>query len=843
MICPFCGAPLPSHLDVCPACGRPLSGSLDTETAPASEVPPAAAAQTTVYPNPDEAPTHLGEFRILRRLGRGGMGAVYEAHQESMHRKVALKVLESGAEPSPDSVMRFEREAWIAGRLGHPNIVKVHGQGVDGQRRWISMELVQGGPLHDLVRDIAQHRAEWDGTKPGWRELHIKRMVRLFVQIADALVSVHAQGVVHRDIKPLNLLLDRDRDRLVLSDFGLARDPEETRMTRRGDFMGTIRYMSPEQLLAHRTGVDHRSDIWSLGVSLYEAVTLELPFKAPTEEGYIGAVSMKDPIPARAWIRVIPRDLETILMKCLERNPERRYQSAALLKDDLGRLLEDRPVLARRAGPFQRGARFVWRRRAMLGAAAAGIALTAFALVQIRKSAASREDLGRIRWTLERVAATGAAPSDVQPDWPRLEARLRSELSQSADSALANLAISAATSVGATVPAYGLLSNLPRLEFRFQRQIEAGFGLLNSVEVEGSWDQGEWRAVGTFIFCPHTAESPWRWRPYWEQFASDLDEFISSDQLTPGPHRLEMRLRLRSLPRSSFDLPPGYGAVFAGSLEDRYPEARNAVAVHEAKRNLGVYPITLYKEFPENFPYRISGREIVATAPDWFRLDRISILRGRVPPGTSTEARFAPEGEEPLSLDLRWVFFSQMIMDTKLGHPVFPRDLAENEVRDFILRLRLEGMFSPPTPISAQALLTVSGEEGAILQFPLCLSRGYYWIYPHIESRHGSPWSRVRRASADSTVNFRTIEYDVGGSILNFTENGKILHPATPASAFLPHPIKDGTYQGRLDLIPSRSLALATGRFESYLGAPLSIATVVVVKTIDGERIPDRPYP
>ena len=142
-------------------------------------------------------------------------------------------------------------------------------------------------------------------------------MVRLFVGLADALEHVHRAGVVHRDIKPLNLLVVEGRECLLLTDFGLAGDETASRMTRRGDFMGTIRYMSPEQLLAHRTRVDHRSDIWSLGASLYEAVTLDLPFSAPSEEAYISAVAMKEPIAARTRNRSVPHDLETILMKCL----------------------------------------------------------------------------------------------------------------------------------------------------------------------------------------------------------------------------------------------------------------------------------------------------------------------------------------------------------------------------------------------------------------------------------------------------------------------------------------------------------------------------------------------
>ncbi|MFC2173165.1 serine/threonine protein kinase [Acidobacteriota bacterium] len=144
---------------------------------------------------------------------------------------------------------------------------------------------------------------------------------------------------------------------------GLARDIDATRMTKRGDLLGTIRYMSPEQLLANRTDIDHRSDIYSFGVSLYEALTLDLPYEGDSEEAFIGAVSTKDPIPARSRNPDIPLDIETILMKCLERDPDKRYSSAEELKEDLIRYLDDRPVLARRPGFFQKSTRFIKRHR------------------------------------------------------------------------------------------------------------------------------------------------------------------------------------------------------------------------------------------------------------------------------------------------------------------------------------------------------------------------------------------------------------------------------------------------------------------------------------------------
>ena len=254
--CPCCGATIdPSH-SLCPRCGADVGSVLPTQ-GPAGPSP--APSDTRI----------IGEFRVLRVLGRGGMGSVYEAYQESMHRKVALKVLHQEAIPSHDETARFEREAWIGGRLSHPNIVKVYAQGTSGGQRYIAMELVEG---ESLASEIARAKVSHEQQRPSdsvWRSGHIRKMVSLFVGAIDALHYVHEHGIVHRDIKPANLLLTKDASRLLLSDFGIARDPESGALTRGGDLLGSIRYMSPEQLLAQRVRVDRRSDIWSIGVALH----------------------------------------------------------------------------------------------------------------------------------------------------------------------------------------------------------------------------------------------------------------------------------------------------------------------------------------------------------------------------------------------------------------------------------------------------------------------------------------------------------------------------------------------------------------------------------------------
>ena len=202
--------------------------------------------------SPETPPTQIGEYRILRRIGRGGMGTVYAAYQESMHRNVALKILED-APVFSEGAARFEREAWIAGRLSHPSIVKVHAYGVAGNARYIAMELIEGPSLQEEIREAKKRQTEGTSADSDWRGRRTRMVVELFVPAADALHYVHQQRILHRDIKPSNLLLNQERTRLLLTDFGLAREDDAANLTRRGQLLGTVRYMSPEQLLAQRT--------------------------------------------------------------------------------------------------------------------------------------------------------------------------------------------------------------------------------------------------------------------------------------------------------------------------------------------------------------------------------------------------------------------------------------------------------------------------------------------------------------------------------------------------------------------------------------------------------------
>jgi serine/threonine protein kinase len=325
----------------------------------------------------------LGDYRILRELGRGGMGVVYEALQLSLGRRVALKVLPFAAAVDARQLQRFRNEAQAAAQLHHSNIVPVYAVGTERGVHYYAMQLIEGYTLAALIEEL---RAEGRGARseesneraakastlrPSLSTLsprpsalapssYIRTVAGLAVQAAEALEHAHQMGVIHRDIKPANLMVDL-RGNLWVTDFGLAHCQQQAGLTLSGDLLGTLRYMSPEQALAKRVLVDHRTDIYSLGVSLYELLTLEPAFPGSDRQELLRQIAFEEPRPLRRLDRSIPADLETIVQKALAKNPAERYASARELADDLERFLADQPIQARRPTPVQRLRK--WARR------------------------------------------------------------------------------------------------------------------------------------------------------------------------------------------------------------------------------------------------------------------------------------------------------------------------------------------------------------------------------------------------------------------------------------------------------------------------------------------------
>jgi serine/threonine protein kinase len=320
-------------------------------------------------PATPQTPVQLGDFRIIGEIGRGGMGVVYEAEQISLKRRVALKVLRHGPVADELAMRRFQREAETVGRLHHTNIVPIFAIGADDGVRYYAMQFIEGRDLGRVARELRNTSEPAD----------FQRIADWGLQAADALAHAHQRGVIHRDIKPSNLILDPD-NRIWLTDFGLARRVDDTSLSLSGALLGTPRYMSPEQAAATRQPIDHRTDLYSLGATLYELVTGRPIFEANSPHEVISQILNQEPAKPRSLNPAIPRDLETVILKCLAKEPQHRYASAQTLTDDLRAFVDGRPIAARRPRIVERTHRWVRHHRRLVLTAATASAASALLL-------------------------------------------------------------------------------------------------------------------------------------------------------------------------------------------------------------------------------------------------------------------------------------------------------------------------------------------------------------------------------------------------------------------------------------------------------------------------------
>lgn len=342
MNCPRCGTENPAGASKCARCGISLAVGEEAETFAGIVAVPigAAGAAPARAPEPqtrsmadavtagsweDVAPgvsanVNFGpRYNVQRILGEGGMGAVYKAYDTELDREVALKLIRPGLAMDPNIAQRFKQELLLASKISHKNILRIHDLGEAAGTKFISMAYVEGHDLYHLLGDVGK--------------LPVDRAIKIAKQLCSALDAAHSEGVVHRDFKPQNILLDKN-DQVYVSDFGLAKSLEsDTGLSRTGEYLGTPRYMAPEQVEGR--GIDHRVDIYALGLVMYEMLTGDLPFHADTTIQLMYKRVHEAPQSPKTLNPDLPEWLVRVVMKCLERDPDKRYQNASDVLTDL----------------------------------------------------------------------------------------------------------------------------------------------------------------------------------------------------------------------------------------------------------------------------------------------------------------------------------------------------------------------------------------------------------------------------------------------------------------------------------------------------------------------------
>ncbi len=420
------------HLDSCDRCRAAYTryrqerqGDSETASPRADRALADVLATATAGAPADKVPRHVPRiegYRILGVIGQGGMGIVYRAVQTTLNRAVALKVLPAmvGA-ANPAAVARFRREAAAAARLHHTHIIPIYDFGESRDAYYYAMELISGEPLNMLVHRLGEQNvstaspartaeliqampsadtatrldsSETPSTEApsfgtgssstGRGRAYYQQVARWIADAADALHYAHGQGIVHRDIKPSNLILSTD-GRIMIADFGLAKSADDDSVTITGMLLGTVRYLSPEQAMAKRIPVDHRTDIYSLGATMYELLCFQPAFPGTDEKQVLAAIITRDPTPPRKVVAAIPPELATICLKTLERSPDARYSTARGFAEDLRRYVNDLPIVAKSPGPLRRAAKFAKRHKAAVSVAAIALILLATGVMLARE--------------------------------------------------------------------------------------------------------------------------------------------------------------------------------------------------------------------------------------------------------------------------------------------------------------------------------------------------------------------------------------------------------------------------------------------------------------------------
>jgi serine/threonine-protein kinase len=522
---------------------RPEEAASTPHAGPEASSIPDAQKSTVACSGPAPAAKlpNLGRYQNLGEIRRGGMGVIYRARNPVLEHVVALKMIRSGSLAGPEDFERFLGEAKKVARLKHRNIIKIFDYGEIDEQPYFTMELADLGSLQD-------HLARFQQDPRG--------SVRLLAKVARAVHHVHEHGIVHRDLKPGNILLDAGDEPLV-SDFGLAKSKETDRdLTQPGVAPGTWAYMAPEQFAKPDDPPHFHSDIWSLGVILYEVLLGKAPFSGRTWDEYSRTIRLTDPPRPRSLKRRLHRDLETIILTCLEKNPARRYASAAALADDMERWLGGEPILARPLPGVVRLARWV-RRHKILSTSVLFLLCLPLGFFLVRHFSDPERPLRKLQRILDREGRLSILSQDGELEW--YEWRTRKSEFKSLGKNLRGIRFDA--------------FNLGLLEV-FRDPPEKGFEFKAKIR----HDQSELGLAGLFFGLKTlgTQEGPVLF--FGSLGFNDLDEIVSPKLPGgPKPNPLGLRLHLyREANEASFI--PALGPVFlrAGEFGSFFPAKQSS---------------------------------------------------------------------------------------------------------------------------------------------------------------------------------------------------------------------------------------------------------------------------
>jgi TolB-like protein/predicted Ser/Thr protein kinase/Flp pilus assembly protein TadD len=499
----------------------------------AKEVEAKEATQSKTAARAAKVLGELGDYELLEEVGRGGQGVVFRARQKSLNRIVALKVIGLGQWATKAHLKRFRLEAEAAASLDHACIVPIYEVGERDGQCYFSMKFVEGGQLDEVVKDAP---------------MSIRQAVELIAKVARTVHYAHEHGILHRDIKPGNILLDVQGEP-HLTDFGLARLVEsESTVARTLEVLGTPSYMAPEQAAGNNAGLTSATDVYGLGAVLYQLVTGHPPFAGGTTYETIKLLVETEPRPPRLWNPKVDRDLSTICLKCLEKHPQRRYSSALALAEDLERWLRHDPIQARRTGVFGRGKKWLHR-----NPTAAGIIVLSLALIAA---------LGVIVWKTDLFRRPTAAGIAVLP--------FENLSNDREDAAFADGVQDDLVTKLAKIAALKVISRTSVMGYRDQhntRQIADELGI--SHVLEGSVRKtGAWLHINAQLIDARTDAHVWA-----EEYDRDLKDTFAIQSEIAQKVAKQLRAKISPAERQAIERPPtGDMTAF-----DLYSRAKNPV--------------------------------------------------------------------------------------------------------------------------------------------------------------------------------------------------------------------------------------------------------------------------